>query len=116
MSVQDNEFAGQDEDQRRTIKPEPNEDHKKVAAEMMEAYEERPTVVLPGSGGSVSGTAINKWLDEDGNPIWNDELGPDIGLEKGLDDPEMREQIEKDKARNVELADAATEENNGEKR
>ena len=35
---------------------------------MMEAYKEKPTIVLPGTGGSVSGTAVNEWLDEDGNP------------------------------------------------
>ncbi len=36
---------------------------------MMTAYEDdRPTLVLPGSGGMVSGTAVNEWLDEDGNP------------------------------------------------
>ena len=36
---------------------------------MMTAYEDRPTVVLPGSGGAVSGTAVNDWLDEDGRRI-----------------------------------------------
>jgi hypothetical protein len=26
--------------------------------------------VLPGSGGTVTGTAVNDWLDDDGNPIY----------------------------------------------
>lgn len=29
-------------------------------------YLNRPTVVLPGTHGTVSGTAINDWLDENG--------------------------------------------------
>ncbi len=35
---------------------------------MREAYKDKPTIVLPGTGGSVSGTAVNDWLDDDGNP------------------------------------------------
>lgn len=30
----------------------------------------RPTAVLPGSDGTVTGTAVNDWLDDDGNPIY----------------------------------------------
>jgi hypothetical protein len=41
---------------------------KAKAKEMARAYEDRPTAVLPGSDGTVAGTAINDWLD-DGNPI-----------------------------------------------
>ena len=50
-------------------KTEVTEKAKEAAAEMARAYEDRPTVVLPGSHGTVSGTAVNDWLDEDGNPI-----------------------------------------------
>jgi len=35
---------------------------------MMTSYEYRPTLVLPGSGGAVAGTAVNDWLDDEGNP------------------------------------------------
>ena len=35
--------------------------------------EERPTVTMPGSGGTVAGTAVNEWLDDDGNPKFGDE-------------------------------------------
>jgi hypothetical protein len=53
---------------------EVTESAKKQAAEMMEAYEDRPTAVLPGSGNTVTGTAVNDWLDDDGNPKYgNDE-------------------------------------------
>nr|WP_221046521.1 hypothetical protein [Mycobacterium senriense] len=60
-----------------TEKPEPDEDAKKKASEMMEAYKEKPTIVLPGTGGSVSGTAVNEWLDEDGNPKHEEPEGSD---------------------------------------
>ena len=51
-----------------TEKPEPDEDDKEEAKKMMTAYEPRPTLVLPGTGGAVSGTAVNDWLDDEGNP------------------------------------------------
>jgi hypothetical protein len=36
---------------------------------MREAYDEdRRTVVLPGTGGTITGAAINEWLDDEGNP------------------------------------------------
>ena len=33
-------------------------------------YVTRPTVVLPGSHGTIAGTAINDWLDDAGQPIY----------------------------------------------
>jgi hypothetical protein len=124
MTVQDDKAAGQGEDQqagegqKATEKPEPDENAKRKAAEMMTAYDDRPTVVLPGSGGKVSGTAVNAWLDEDGNPKYNE--GPDDtgSADEGSDDKAeaLQAQIEKDKAWNVELKKAAAAENKGEKR
>lgn len=36
------------------------------------AYQDdRPTSVLPGSDGTVSGTAVTDWLDDDGNPKYS---------------------------------------------
>ena len=41
---------------------------------MMKEYDEdRPTVTMPGSDGTVSGTAVADWLDDDGNPKYGDE-------------------------------------------
>jgi len=147
MSVQDDKVAGPEDDQQATDKdsgqdsgqkedrppltekPEPDEGHKKKAAEMMTAYEDRPTLVLPGSGAMVTGTAVNDWLDEDGNPKCEspDDAGSEAGsdqkaqADEGRDDeakdPEARkDQIEKDKALNEELKEAAAQENKGEKR
>lgn len=118
MSVQDDKAADQGEDQRLTEKPEPDEDAKKKAAEMMEAYKEKPTIVLPGTGGSVSGTAVNEWLDEDGNPKNDTPEGADSGdkseSDEGRDEKAIQEQVEKDKELNEKLREAAEAENKGE--
>ena len=56
-----------------TEKPEPGEHARAAAKEMARAYEDRPTAVLPGSHGTVTGTAINDWLDDDGQPIYGND-------------------------------------------
>ena len=114
MSVQDDKDAGQEEGQQLTEKPEPDEDNKKQAAEMMTAYQDRPTLVLPGTGGMVSGTAVNDWMDEDGNPKEVGEKQPGSD-DQGEDALGKKEQIEKDKAWNEELRKAAKQDNKGEK-
>ncbi len=55
-----------------TEKPPPvSEENRKEAARVMRSYDDsRPTVTLPGSHGTVSGTAVNDWVDDDGNPIY----------------------------------------------
>jgi hypothetical protein len=53
------------EQQQRTEKPEVTDEHKAQAKEMIEAYDEdRPTTSLPGTGGTISGTAVTDWVDE----------------------------------------------------
>lgn len=50
---------------RLTEKPEVTDEHKEQAKEMAKAYDEdRPTSTLPGSGGTVAGTAVTDWVDE----------------------------------------------------
>ena len=45
---------------------------------MAKEYEDdRPTVTLPGSDGTVSGTAIADWTDEDGNRLASKESKSD---------------------------------------
>jgi hypothetical protein len=57
-----------------TEKPEVEDKHKEIAKEMMKEYDEdRPTVTMPGSDGTVAGTAVADWLDDDGNPKYSDE-------------------------------------------
>jgi hypothetical protein len=49
-----------------TEKPEVTDDHKEKAKEMAKAYDDSPqTTTLPGSGGTVSGTAVTDWVDEE---------------------------------------------------
>jgi hypothetical protein len=53
------------EQQQRSEKPEVTDEHKEQAKEMARAYDEsRPTSTLPGSGGTVSGTAVTDWVEE----------------------------------------------------
>ena len=122
MSVQDDKTAGQEDetavreddndradgDQQLTEKPEPDDDAKEKAAEMMTAYEDKPTLVLPGSGGAVSGTAIGAWLDDDGSPKNSED--------SDRDDEDKQEQVKKDMALNDKLREIAAEDNKGEKR
>jgi hypothetical protein len=53
------------EERQRTEKPDVTDEHKGKAKEAAKAYDEdRPTTTLPGSHGTVSGTAIADWVDE----------------------------------------------------
>lgn len=55
-------------------KPPPvTEENRREAERVLKSYDDtRPTVTLPGSHGTVSGTAVNDWIDEDGNPIYGE--------------------------------------------
>lgn len=49
--------------------PELSEEGKEEVQRMRDAYDdERPTVALPGTDNTITGVAINEWLDDDGNP------------------------------------------------
>jgi hypothetical protein len=51
-------------------KPEVSDEQKEDAKKMAESYvEQRPTTVLPGSVATVTGTAVNDWIDDEGNPV-----------------------------------------------
>jgi hypothetical protein len=93
-------------DENSTENPEPSEENKEYAAEMMTAYEDLPTLKLPGTGGAVSGTAVGAWLDEDGNPKGaGDEESPaaKANLNKGDegDDASFEDKVAKDKEFNA---------------
>ena len=49
-----------------TEKPEVTDEHKKKAKEMAEAYDSdnMQTTTLPGSDGTVVGTAVTDWVDD----------------------------------------------------
>jgi hypothetical protein len=84
-------------------KPEPDQKAKDKAAEMMQAYEDdRPTLVLPGSGKTITGTAVGDWLDDDGNPKFADG--------ESADDQAVDDKIASDKAYNKEVIQALEDE------
>ncbi len=67
-----------------TEKPEVTDEHREKAKEMHKAYEEeRPTAKMPGTGGAVAGTAVNDWLDDDGNPKFSKESAGSESSESG---------------------------------
>jgi len=49
-----------------------SEEGREEVRQMAEAYKDKPTAVLPGSDGTITGTAINDWLDDEGNPKFGD--------------------------------------------
>jgi hypothetical protein len=58
------EARAQRDEQDGTEKPEVTEEHKKKAKEMAKAYDDdRPTVAMPDTGGTVSGTAVSGWAE-----------------------------------------------------
>ncbi|BCI51476.1 hypothetical protein NIIDNTM18_07540 [Mycolicibacterium litorale] len=88
MSSDDEELTGaeknasqnvaDDPDAKITEKPEVTDEHREVAKEMRKEYEEdRPTIVMPGTGGTVAGTAVNEWVDENGEPKFGKDGGQD---------------------------------------
>ena len=53
----------------QTKTPELSEEGKQEVQRMRDTYDdERPTVALPGTDNTITGVAINEWLDDDGNP------------------------------------------------
>lgn len=55
-----------DADANSTEKPEVTEEHKEKAKEMAKAYsEDLQTTTLPGSSGTVSGTSVTDWVDDE---------------------------------------------------
>jgi hypothetical protein len=46
-----------------------SDEGKEQVDQMQAAYDDdRQTAVLPGTDGTITGVAINEWLDDDGNP------------------------------------------------
>ena len=61
------------EQRQRTEKPEVTDEHKDKAKEMAKAYDDDlQTTSMPGTGGTVSGTAVTEWVDDKdkGNSSW----------------------------------------------
>jgi hypothetical protein len=64
--------------------PELSEEGKEKVRQMLEAYDDdRPTAVLPGTDNTITGVAVNEWLDDEGNPKF--------GKDNQQEDPENTE-------------------------
>jgi hypothetical protein len=105
----DQSQAQHEGDRTQTEKPDITDDHKEKAQEMRKEYvEDRATVIMPGSGGTVAGTAVNEWIDEDGNPKYGDTAEGSPG-DKSDGDEADGDTIASDKARNEKILKAKAE-------
>ena len=114
--------SDQQDDRPRTEKPEVKEEHEEKAKEMRKEYvEQRPTVIMPGSGGTVAGTAVNEWLDDDGSPKFEGESesagdkseSEDTETGRTDDDKSYGDAVEDDKERNERIRKAHDESRTG---
>ncbi len=82
-----------DPDENATEKPEVTEEHKEKAKEMAKAYsDDLQTTTLPGSSGTVSGTSVTDWVDdEDKGKI---ETSADIGNVEYRNTEEFKKKLE----------------------
>ena len=75
--------------------PELSEEGKEKVRQMQQAYDDdRPTAVLPGTDGTITGVAVNEWLDDDGNP----KFGKDKQQEKEREDAKGESEQHAEKA------------------
>ncbi|OAN32546.1 hypothetical protein [Mycolicibacterium iranicum] len=81
------------DNQKRTEKPEVTDEHREKAEEMAKAYsDDLQTTTLPGSSGTVSGTSVTDWVDdEDKGKI---ETSADEGNVKYRNTEEFRKKLE----------------------
>jgi hypothetical protein len=65
----DEKDQNSDDDQQTSDAPELSDEGKEKVDQMQKAYDDdRQTAVLPGTDNTITGVAINEWLDDDGNP------------------------------------------------
>lgn len=71
-----------DNEQETIPKPEITEEHREQAKEMAKTYaDDRPTIGLPGTSNTVSGQAVNDWIDDDGSPKYGN-VDADGGIKR----------------------------------
>ena len=57
-----------------------SDEGKEKVEQMQQAYDDdRPTAVLPGTDNTITGVAVNEWLDDDGNPKFGKDEEKDRG-------------------------------------
>lgn len=100
MSTDDNDQQSGQEDVERYESgqirdmPDPTDEQKQEAGEMQKTYnEERPTTVLPGTAHTVTGTAVNDWVDDDGNPKFGEAESDDDDEHRTVKKTDDRENV-----------------------
>jgi hypothetical protein len=69
MSADEKDQSGDKDQSSGEGNLELSDEGKEQVDQMQQAYnDDRPTAVLPGTDGTITGVAINEWLDDDGNP------------------------------------------------
>jgi hypothetical protein len=81
---QSNSQENDSEQEASSDTPELSEEGKENVRRMAAAYEDRETAILPGTNKTITGTAVNEWLDDEGNP----KFGKDKQREKEKDEQE----------------------------
>lgn len=97
MSADENDQSGDERDQSAEEKdqsetPELSDEGKDKVEEMQKAYDDdRQTAVLPGTDNTITGVAINEWLDDDGNPKFGKDEQQDSDDKQQEDKPKQQE-------------------------
>jgi hypothetical protein len=75
MSPERRVMSADDKNQTSTeATPELSEEGQEKVRHIKASYEDdRRTAVLPGTDGTITGVAVNEWLDDDGNPKFGKE-------------------------------------------
>ena len=104
-STRDDQHAPSADDQKAPSADDLSDEGKEKVEQMRAAYDDdRPTAVLPGTDNTITGVAVNEWLDDDGNPKFGQDEKPD---EKQQDDKAQDDKAQDDKAQDDEQQEEA---------
>ena len=90
----DEQDTGDQQQESSDVPTEPSEEGKEEVRKMAKAYEEKPTAVMPGTDRTITGTAVNEWLDDEGNPKFGDPDEHPFADENAEDDDSTKEASE----------------------
>jgi hypothetical protein len=69
MSGDDNDQESTGDEQQVPSADDLSDEGKEQVKQMAASYDDsRETAVLPGTNNTITGVAVNEWLDDDGNP------------------------------------------------
>jgi hypothetical protein len=89
MSAEENDQGGTPE---KSQTSELSDEGKQQVEQMQAAYDDdRQTAVLPGTDGTITGVAINEWLDDEGNPKFGKDKQPEDQEEQPEDKDKQHE-------------------------